>query len=77
MLIDIRCAPWSSGFGHAPPAIIPHTCAASKSTLAPTESAISRTAATGCGVRLRLPPMVISFGRIAWASSASASTSTV
>ena len=61
----------------APPAMSPHRCAASNSTFAPMASAISRMAGTGCGVRFRLPPIVISLGRAAWASSARASTSTV
>ena len=50
------------GLGQASPAIIPHRCAASNSTFAPTSSAISRIVDTGCGVRLRLPPMVINCG---------------
>src|SRR5690242_1840687 len=63
VLIVMTSAPSASGFGHTPPAMRPHTCAASKSTRAPTRSAIARIAATGCGSRLRLPPIVISLGR--------------
>ena len=42
---------------------MPHRCAASNSTIAPTSSAIARISRTGCGKRLRLLPIVISFGR--------------
>ena len=63
VLIVIMSAPRSSGFGQTRPANIPHACAASNSTAAPTVSAIARTSATGCGNRLRLAPIVINFGR--------------
>src|SRR3546814_4923690 len=49
----IMCAPSASGLAQAPPAMMPHWWAASNSSLAPTASAISRTAATGCGKRFR------------------------
>jgi hypothetical protein len=57
--------------------MMPHWCAASNISAAPTSSAMARAARTGCGQRLSDPPSVMIFGRTFNASARNPSRSTV
>jgi len=74
-LPHVNAMPW--GCCQARPAIMPERCAASNMTIAPKSSAMALISLIGWGNRLRLPPMVMSFGLTRITSPRNRPTSTV